>query len=81
MKNRADRHREHRWERRQARLHREREQAATEMAQMTHAFDMNCAVADAIVWEALGMMAGEKRSRHDSAINLSGASPQGGEGK
>jgi len=63
MSNRADRHRERRWERRQARMHRERERAVTDMAQMARAFDKSRAVADALVWGALEMMAGEKRNR------------------
>ena len=75
MMNRADRHRERRWERRQARLHRERERAATEMAQMARAFDGGRAVADAIVWGALEMMAGETRSRHNAQHHAEAGRP------
>jgi hypothetical protein len=65
VKNMADGHRERRWERRQARLHRERERAATDMANMARMMDKGRAVADALVWGALEMMAGEKRSMHN----------------
>ena len=64
--NRADRNRVSRWERSQARKHAERERAASEMAAMSRAFDRCQDVADAIVWGALEMMAGEKRSRHNA---------------
>jgi hypothetical protein len=68
VKNREDRHRERRWERRQARLHREREQAATDMANMARMMERGRAVADALVWGALEMMAGTNRSRHNKLI-------------
>jgi hypothetical protein len=64
--NRADRNRTRRWERAQARKHAERERAASEMAAMSRAFDKGRAGADAIVWDALEMMMGKKRSRHNA---------------